>query len=79
MVTVLGVFGGSARGVVFAAAGGFAVTAAVQHKPGKAKGMDDTLRSFTDTPVGPWLLVFIAIGLVAFGMFSWASARWRKL
>ncbi|MFE5052358.1 DUF1206 domain-containing protein [Streptomyces sp. NPDC056637] len=78
-VTVLGVFGGSARGVVFAAAGGFAVTAAVQHKPGKAKGMDDTLRSFTDTPVGPWLLVFIAVGLVAFGVFSWASARWRKL
>ncbi|MFB7711889.1 DUF1206 domain-containing protein [Streptomyces sp. NPDC056105] len=79
MVTALGVFGGTSRGVVFAAAGGFALAAAVQHKPGKAKGMDDTLRSFADTPVGPWLLTFIAVGLVAFGMFSWASARWRKL
>ncbi|WP_406110084.1 DUF1206 domain-containing protein [Streptomyces sp. NBC_01003] len=79
MVTALGVFGGTARGVVFAVAGGFALTAAVQHKPGKAKGMDDTLRSFADTPVGPWLLMFIAVGLMAYGMFSWASARWRKL
>ncbi|MFF1687684.1 DUF1206 domain-containing protein [Streptomyces sp. NPDC058254] len=79
VVTVLGVFGGTARGVVFAAAGGFALTAAVQHKAGKAKGMDDTLRSFADTPVGPWLLMFIAVGLMAYGMFSWASARWRKL
>ncbi|MFD3564058.1 DUF1206 domain-containing protein [Streptomyces sp. NPDC058686] len=79
VVTVLGVFGGTARGVVFAAAGGFALTAAVQHKAGKAKGMDDTLRSFADTPVGPWLLMLIAVGLMAYGMFSWASARWRKL
>ncbi|WP_371749680.1 DUF1206 domain-containing protein [Streptomyces sp. NBC_01283] len=79
VVTFLGVFGGVARGVVFAVAGGFAVTAAVQHKPGKAKGMDDTLRSFTETPVGPWLLVLIAVGLVAFGVFSWANARWRKV
>ncbi|MGW6401569.1 DUF1206 domain-containing protein [Streptomyces sp. NPDC055134] len=79
MVIVLAVFGGTARGVVFAVAGGFAVTAAVQHNPGKAKGMDDTLRSFADTPVGPWLLVVIAVGLVAYGVFSWVGARWRKL
>ncbi|MFB7758072.1 DUF1206 domain-containing protein [Streptomyces sp. NPDC056121] len=78
-VTVLGVFGGTARGVVFAVAGGFAVTAAVQHNPGKAKGMDDTLRSFADSPAGPWLLVVIALGLMAYGALSWAGARWRKL
>ncbi|MER7923825.1 DUF1206 domain-containing protein [Streptomyces sp. NPDC096057] len=79
VVTFLGVFGGTARGVVFATAGGFAIAAAVQHKPGKAKGMDDTLRTFADTPVGPWLLTVIAIGLIAFGVFSWANARWRKV
>ncbi|GAA1366471.1 DUF1206 domain-containing protein [Streptomyces beijiangensis] len=78
-VTFVGVFGGTARGVVFAVAGGFAIAAAVQHKPGKAKGMDDTLRSFTDTPAGPWLLALTAVGLVAFGVFSWASARWREV
>ncbi|MGY0488483.1 DUF1206 domain-containing protein [Streptomyces sp. WG-D5] len=78
-VDFLGVFGGTSRGVVFAAAGAFAVTAAVRHEPGRAKGIDDTLRSFTDTPAGPWLLALIAVGLVAFGLFSWANARWRKV
>ncbi|MGW1880478.1 DUF1206 domain-containing protein [Streptomyces sp. NPDC001975] len=79
VVAFFGTFGGTARGVVFATAGCFAVAAAVQHKPGRAKGMDDTLRTFADTPAGPWLLALIAIGLMAFGVFSWANARWRDL
>ncbi|MFJ9084125.1 DUF1206 domain-containing protein [Streptomyces sp. NPDC102384] len=78
-VDVTGVFGGTARGAVFCVAGAFAVVAAVHHEPGKAKGVDDTLRAFTDTPVGPWLLALIALGLMAFGVFSWANARWRKV
>ncbi|MFJ2766368.1 DUF1206 domain-containing protein [Streptomyces sp. NPDC087300] len=76
---VLGVTGGTARGVLFATAGGFAVAAALRHEPGKAKGMDDTLRSFTDTAAGPWLLALIAVGLAAFGLFSWVNARWRRI
>ncbi|MFE6489231.1 DUF1206 domain-containing protein, partial [Streptomyces sp. NPDC057757] len=66
-------------GAVFAAAGVFAVRAAIDYEPDKAKGMDDTLRSFTETPVGPWLLAVVAAGLVLFGLFSWAMARWRKV
>ncbi|MEU1211670.1 DUF1206 domain-containing protein [Streptomyces sp. NPDC005791] len=78
-VDITGVFGGTVRGAVFATAGGFAVAAAVQHEPGRAKGMDDTLRSFTETPAGPWLLVLVAVGLAAFGLFSWANARYRRI
>ncbi|MEV1044032.1 DUF1206 domain-containing protein [Streptomyces sp. NPDC049916] len=78
-VDITGVFGGTARGSVFAAAGAFAIAAAVKHEPDQSKGMDDTLRSFTDTPVGPWLLVVIALGLIAFGVFSWFNARYRKV
>lgn len=78
-VDFTGVFGGTARGVVFATAGGFAVAAAIEHQADRTKGMDDTLRSFADTPAGPWLLVVIALGLVAFGVFSWANARYRKV
>lgn len=79
VVTALGVGGGVARGMVFAAAGIFILVAAVRFDPHEAKGVDATLRSFTQTPVGPWLLVGVAIGLVLFGVFSFASARWRRL
>ncbi|MET7739426.1 DUF1206 domain-containing protein [Streptomyces sp. NPDC005385] len=78
-VDVTGVGGGTARGAVFAAAGVFAVRAAVEYEPDKAKGMDDTLRSFAGTPMGPWLLALVAVGLILFGVFSFAMARWRKV
>lgn len=79
LVDVTGVAGGVARGAVFAVAGAFAVRAAVDYEPDKAKGLDDTLRSFADTPLGPWLLVCVAAGLVLFGLFSFAMARWRRV
>jgi hypothetical protein len=77
-VDVLGVCGGVARGVLFGAVGVFALVAAVRFDPDKAKGVDDTLRSFTQTAAGPWLLVAVAVGLVAFSGFSFASARYRR-
>ncbi|MGW6296141.1 DUF1206 domain-containing protein [Streptomyces sp. NPDC055058] len=79
LVDVTGVGGGVARGLVFAAAGVFAVRAAVDYEPDRAKGLDDTLRSFAQTPAGPWLLVGVAAGLVLFGVFSFALARWRRV
>lgn len=78
-VTATGVGGGAARGAVYAGAGAFVIVAAVRFDPHRTKGMDDTLRSFAHTPAGPWLLVVVAAGLVLFGLFSFASARWRRL
>ena len=79
IVTFLGRFGGIARGIVFAAAGVFLLIAAFTANAHKAKGIDATLRAFTKTPAGPWLLVLVAIGLVLFGCYSWAESRWRKV
>ncbi|MER6157026.1 DUF1206 domain-containing protein [Streptomyces sp. NPDC001868] len=78
-VDVTGVAGGFARGLVFATAGVFAVRAAIAYEPDRAKGLDDTLRSFAESPVGPALLACVAVGLVLFGLFSFAMARWRKV
>lgn len=78
-VTAAGAGGGAARGAVYAGAGVFVLVAAVRFDPHRAKGMDDTLRSFAHTPAGPWLLVATAAGLILFGLFSFASARWRRL
>ncbi|SDN40483.1 DUF1206 domain-containing protein [Actinacidiphila guanduensis] len=78
-VAASGVAGGVARGAVYSAAGVFVLLAAIRYDPGSAKGMDDTLRSFDRTAAGPWLLVVVAAGLVLYGCFSFASARWRRL
>ena len=79
VVTFLGRYGGIARGIVFGAAGVFLLIAAFTANAHKAKGIDATLRAFTKTPAGPWLLVLVAIGLVLFGCYSWAESRWRKV
>jgi hypothetical protein len=79
VVERLGVIGGIARGVVFAAAGVFLVVAGVHANPGQAKGVDSTLRAFAHTPLGPWLLAVVAVGLLIFGVYSCCEARWRRV
>lgn len=78
VVEVLGVTGTVARGVVFAASGAFVIAAAVDFNPRKARGLDRALRELADTPAGPWLLVAVAIGLVMFGIYGYAEAKWRR-
>ncbi|MER5603525.1 DUF1206 domain-containing protein [Streptomyces sp. NPDC002265] len=79
LVDVTGVSGGAARGLVFAAAGAFAIRAAVDFDPDRAKGLDDSLRAFAATPLGPSLLGCVAAGLALFGVFSFAMSRWRRV
>ena len=72
-----GVAGYLASGVVFCIAGAFLVDAAVSSDPQKAQGLDGALRKTAATPLGPWLLLAVALGLVIFGVYSWCEARWR--
>jgi hypothetical protein len=76
-VEVLGMTGNAARGVVFGIAGVFLVVAGASFDPKKAQGLDGSLRKIATTPLGPWLLVAVALGLVIFGIYSWCEARWR--
>ena len=79
LVEKLGVVGGVARGAVVVVAGVFLIVAAVRFSPSKAEGIDGSLRAFAHTPLGPVLLILVALGLVAFGLFSWCEARWRRV
>jgi hypothetical protein len=79
VVLWLGEFGGTARGIVFVTAGVFLVVAAVDAQPQQAKGLDSSLRALAGTPLGPWLLVLVAVGLIMFGAFSCCEARWLRL
>jgi len=75
----LGKYGGTARGIVFVTAGIFLVVAAVDAEPQQAKGLDSSLRTLAATPLGPWLLLLVAIGLIMFGLFSCCEAKWLRL
>jgi hypothetical protein len=79
VVTWLGEVGGVARGVVFVTVGIFLFVAAVHAKPGQAKGIDSALRALAHTPLGPWLLGLVAVGLVLFGIYSCCEVRWRQV
>jgi hypothetical protein len=79
VVEWLGRVGGIARGAVFVTAGVFLIVAAVRAQPQQAKGIDSSLRVLASTPLGPWLLLVVAIGLIMFGAFSCCEARWRRL
>ena len=75
----LGKVGYVARGVVFALAGILVVAAAVTFDPQKARGIDAALRQLAAQPYGPWLLSLAALGLMCFGAYSFAEARYRRL
>lgn len=79
LVDWLGEFGGIARGLVFVTVGVFLVIAAADARPQQAKGLDSSLRALAATPLGPWLLLLVAIGLIMFGLFSCCEARWLRL
>ncbi|RCG26574.1 DUF1206 domain-containing protein [Sphaerisporangium album] len=78
IVEKLGMIGYAARGVIAAGAGIFAVQSAITYNPDEAKGIDSTLRAFADTPLGPWLLVVVALGLLVFAAFCFCESRWRR-
>jgi len=79
VVRRLGQVGYVARGLVFGLVGALVVKAAIDHQPGKAEGFDVALKSLAAAPYGKFLLMAAAIGLVCFGAYCVAEARYRRL
>ena len=74
----LGRFGTASRGVVFTLVGMFLFLAAYHHDPSQAKGIDGVLAALLHQPYGAWLLGVVALGLVAFGIYSAMSGIWLR-
>jgi hypothetical protein len=72
-------FGLIARGVVFIIIGGFFLIAAWQFDPSEARGLGGVLQTLQEQSYGWILLGLIAIGLVAFGIYSLIEAIWRRI
>jgi hypothetical protein len=76
--TQLGRFGTAARGVVFSLVGALLFVAAYQANPNQPMGIDAALTSLLHQPFGGLLLALVALGLVAFGLYSMMSAVWFR-
>jgi hypothetical protein len=53
--------------------------AAVGSQPAKAGGIDKALLTLRSQPFGEFLLIFAALGLAIFGVYSLCEARWRRV
>lgn len=74
----LGQFGMAARGVVFWIIGVLLIQAALQSDASRAKGLGGALATLAAQPFGPFLLGTIALGLIAYSLYSIIAARYRR-
>lgn len=74
-----GQFGTIARGVVFSLVGFFFCLAAFYANPQQAKSFDGALDFLARQPYGIWLLGIVALGLIAFGVYSLIGAALFRL
>ncbi|MGA4506950.1 DUF1206 domain-containing protein [Propionibacteriaceae bacterium G1746] len=79
VVEVLATVGYVAKGVALVVVGGLFVAAALTHDPQKASGMDGALRTLMGVPWGQALVTLVAVGLVAYGLYSFARAKYARV
>ena len=77
--TVIGVIGHAARGVVFSLVGFFIVKAAWEYDPKEAIGLDGALAKVAHAEYGSLLLGAVAAGLLAYALFCFIQARYRRV
>ena len=75
----VGLAGHAARFVVFALMGVFVTKAALEYDPKEAIGIDGALQKLAHAAYGPWLLGLTAAGLLCYGAFCLADARFRDV
>ena len=78
-VVTLGKVGHIGRGIAFAFIGAFVVRAAVRFDPSEPIGLDLALRDLAGSGWGRVVVLVVAVGLGAFGAFSVAESRDRRV
>lgn len=74
-ITAVGVSGYVAKGLVLAGAGVLVIVATLQADPSKAAGLDAAVKTLGQAPFGKFLLILAALGIAAFGAYSFVRAR----
>jgi hypothetical protein len=75
----LGVAGHAARGAVIVLIGWLVIRAAADFEPSQPVGVDAALREVLHAPYGRALAIGVALGLGAFGLYSFGEARYRQI
>lgn len=78
-IVTFGVVGYIAKGIAVAVTGVLFVIAALTHDPETAGGLDSALRALAGLPYGPVILWIVGAGLVLYGLFCVARARYARM
>ncbi len=78
-IVTFGVVGYVAKGIAIAVTGVLFVVAALTHHPEEAGGLDAALRSLATLPFGAVILWIVGAGLVIYGLFCFARARYARM
>jgi hypothetical protein len=78
-VTRTGRFGIAARGIVFGMIGLLVVGAGWAYDPSRVGGIRQSLDALAAQPAGRYIFGAVAVGLIAFGLFELATARYRVM
>ncbi len=78
-VTAVGVTGYVAKGLVLAGAGLLVIVASLRADPSKAAGLDAAVKTLGEAPFGKILLILAALGIAAFGAYSFVRSRHGRM
>ncbi|WP_353987800.1 DUF1206 domain-containing protein [Ruicaihuangia caeni] len=78
-ITMLGRIGYFAKGIAIAVVGILFCVAAITSDPSEATGLDGALKSLAELPLGPAILTVVALGLMAYGVYCFARAKYARL
>ena len=74
----MGRIGWAALGLVYGFPGVLFIVAATTYSPETPMSLDSGLRTVAGEPYGPPLIIALALGLAAFGIYCFFDARYRK-
>lgn len=74
-----GVVGYVAKGIAIGVTGILFIVAAFTHDPEKAGGLDAALRTLAELPFGAVILWIVGGGLILYGLFCFARARYARM
>lgn len=79
LVERLGMAGYVAKGIALGVVGLLFVVAGLRQSASRATGLDGALKTLREQPFGVAMLTLVALGIIAYGVYSFARAKYARL